>query len=176
MAGAKGGKWTHTIYFDPDADKTIGKTYQIRDDELIDRLGTLVDPGEAIIKIFAYKTPLFKIQLTSLTMYHAFIIFETDKWWWSIEKDGEGIVIQRSKLLSAVKCKQRQKSRGSRISLVKEDKGRGSVEDLISWLFEKNELNHRYHFLFSNCKTFAKGVFDHVARKEYLHWYDGAFS
>lgn len=175
-SSGKGGGWTSKIYFDPEADTTTGSAYNIVDDELLERLGKLVDPEEEIIKIFAYKHPLFEYQITTLTMYHLFIVFETRQWWWSIEKNSEGITIQRSKSLSDVKSKNRQKSRGSHISLVKEDKGRRSVEDLIRWLYNENELNKRYHYVSSNCKTFAKRVFDHVAKQEYLYWYDGAFS
>lgn len=134
----KGGDWTHQVYFDPEADQLSGSSYHIEDDKLLEKLGTLVDSEEEILKIYAYKQPILFFQLTKFTMYHMFIVFETRQWWWSIEKNSKGITIQRSKYPSAVQSKYRQTDRGSRISLVKEDKGRKSVEELIRWLYIEN--------------------------------------
>lgn len=174
--GGKGGEWTHKIYFDPEADQSSGASYFIEDAELIEKLKGLVDPNEEILKVYAYKHKLSKWQITSLMMYHLFIVFETKQWWWSIEKNSEGITIQRSKKEEAVKDKHRQKDRVSSVLHVKEDAGRNSVEYLIDWLYQQNELNKRYHYVSSNCKTFAKRVFDHVAKNENLYWYNGALS
>ena len=43
-----------------------------------------------------WKEPLTTVQLTANVFYLAFIVFQTDQWWWSIEKKSEGIAVQRS--------------------------------------------------------------------------------
>lgn len=148
---AKGG-WSNQLYFDPEADNEFGINYYI-EHEGLGKLSTLVDAEERILNVYAYKVPLNNWQLTSFTMYHLFIIFKTKSWWWSIEKHSDCISIQRSKLESAVRCKHIQTYRRTPINLVKSDSGSKSVNDLICWLYNKNELNKEFDELFSNCKT-----------------------
>lgn len=82
-----GNEWTNQLYFDPEADKSSGPTYWIKDGELRTKLKELVDPTEKIIRVEIYRHPLYSYQITSILLYHAFIVFETDGWWWSIEKN-----------------------------------------------------------------------------------------
>lgn len=146
------------------------------DKQLMDTFNSLVDTEENIEIIHAYKHKLSEMQLTSFLIYHLFIVVKTANWWWSIEKNSEGISIQRSKNQFAVTRLIRQENRISSITLVKESTGRRSVGDLIRWLKKENEFHKRYHFLFSNCQTFAKRVFNYVAECSNLYWFDGAFS
>lgn len=163
----KGGEWTYKVYFDPEADQSTGKSYTITDSELMDKLTNLVDVDEHIINIRAYKQDLYSWQITNLILYHIFIVFETNDWWWSIEKNSEGITIQRSKHCWTVYSKYRRESRNDR-TLMKEDKGRKTMKELIEWLYKENELNKKYDYISSNCKHFAKAVFDYVAAANYL--------
>jgi hypothetical protein len=39
------------------------------------------------------------------TVHHAYIVFKTQSWWWSIEKNDAGITIQRSKKIEFVRDK-----------------------------------------------------------------------
>ena len=55
------------------------------------------------------------MQLTDLLWYHAFVRFETKGWWWSIEKNGQGVTVQRSKQPQFVKDHYR---RGKRVTPV----------------------------------------------------------
>lgn len=142
--------------------------------QLIETFNSIVETEEKIEMIHAYKHKVSEMQLTSFIIYHLFIVFKTENWWWSIEKNSEGITIQRSKNQSAVTCFIRHENRVSSITLVKESIGRRSVGDLICWLDKEKELKKHYHFLFSNCKTFAKRVFDYVAISSNLYWFDGA--
>ena len=80
--------------------KTI---FRISDSELRSKMSELVKGHEEIINLSAYKRKLFDEQLTQLISYHAFVVLETDEWWWSVEKMQEGITIQRSKKLKYVK-------------------------------------------------------------------------
>ena len=50
--------------------------------------------AEKIKNVRIYKTPLNKNQWTNALFYHVFVMYETDKYWWSIEKNTEGLTIQ----------------------------------------------------------------------------------
>lgn len=163
----KGGDWTYKLYFDPEADQSTGKSYTITDSELMEKLTNLVDVDEEIIYLCAHKQDLYSWQLTKLVLYHVFVEFETNSWWWSIEKNSEGITIQRSLHRWAVYSQYRQESRLDR-TLMKEDKGKKTMKELIEWLYRENELNKKYDYISSNCKHFAKAVFDYVAAKKCL--------
>lgn len=164
-SAGKGGSWTHKIYFDQDADiidKQQGYDPLITNEILREKLGRLVNNSEEIVKIILYKHPLHNWQLTSFMMYHLFVVFETNYWWWSVEKNSEGITIQRSHNLYTVRDKHRQTKRVPGVVIVKVDEAKKSVKDLIEWLYHEDELNKTYHFYSSNCQVFANRVYDHV--------------
>lgn len=71
----------------------------------------MIEPDETIINISVYKTPLNENQWTNLYLHHKYICFETEKWYWSIEKNDEGLTIQRSKELKDVRDCYRQSYR-----------------------------------------------------------------
>lgn len=94
-------------------------------------------------------------------MYHEFVVFETsDSWWWSIEKNPEGLTIQRNRSKDAVVNKYRHVDRFTPITIRKNAVGNMKMEDLIDWLYIHDELNTDYDLLTSNCQHFAKRVFD----------------
>lgn len=164
------GEWKSEIYFDPESDETRGTTYKITDDELRTRMTALVDPEERILEVFMYKIPLSESQWTNLLFNHQFIIFETDSFWWSIEKNDAGLTVQRSKKKDAVLRRYRQKPRieGSYwdVQLIEKDKGRRTMGELIEWLWKKDHLNKKYDWLTSNCKDFAQFVFNEIAQNK----------
>ena len=169
-SASKGADWKSTIYFDPEADSGVGASYYIGDSQLRQKLSSLVYPSEYILKITIYKTPLSEIQLTDSLLYHVFIVFETSDWWWSIEKNSEGITLQRSKIMLAVREYYRRKKRikGTSWSIeeIVHDKGRRTLNQLIDFLWKSDELNRKYSWLNSNCKGFAKRIFDEVAERK----------
>ena len=162
--GKSGEEWKSKIYFDPEADSSKGAEYQITDDELRTRMNELID-NETIRKIFVYKVSLYGWQLTNMIMFHAFVLIETDKWWWSIEKNSEGITIQRSKKLKFVKDCYRRESRPSKCILLEEDGCHYDLMELIDWLYLSDQLNKRYDLYNNNCKHFAAAVFNKFAKK-----------
>ena len=174
MSKAKtGSDWTYKIYFYPRADKYDGgPAVPISDEELIEKLSTQVDVDEDIVKVYVYKSALVTFQLTKAILCHMFVVFETVDWWWSIEKNAQGITLQRSTSRNDVKKKYRQEDRiqHTSIELVEKDRGRKNMRQLIEMLWKENELNHRYGFLDSNCKDFAKVVFDYAARSKTLEF------
>lgn len=158
----KGGEWTRNIYFDPNADEKWRSDYMINNKMLLTQLWSLVSFSEEIENVYVYKHPLYEWQLTSFVMYHLFVVFQTSNWWWSVEKNSEGITIQRSHNLETVRDAHRHTKRGPTVVLVKRDTARKSVQDFFEWLYQEDELNKTYHFLISNCKTFANRVYDYV--------------
>jgi len=74
------------LYFDPEADKS-GTIYPISNDELRTKLKDVVDLKQTIVRVEIYRHPLTSWQSSNKLMYHAFILFETDGWWLSIEKN-----------------------------------------------------------------------------------------
>lgn len=91
------GEWTAKLYFDPEADKSSGASYLIEDGELRAKMKEVIDPTERIIQVEIYRHPLYSFQLADNLMYHAFVVFETDGWWWSIEKNVKTINIKFKK-------------------------------------------------------------------------------
>jgi hypothetical protein len=109
------GKWKNQIYFDPKADQP-GEGYLISDSELQQKFKELIDVKERIQKVWIYTHPLYTLQLTQLLMFHAYVVLETDTWYWSVEKNSEGITIQRSKTLEYVRGKYRRRDRRKSIN------------------------------------------------------------
>ena len=159
---ATGGEYTKKLYFDPEVDRVGGQHYWISDQELRDRIENLVDASENIRQVYVYRTPLYNFQLTDYLVFHAFLVFETVTWWWSIEKNNENVTIQRSKKLSSILYEYRRVRRVRPVRLVMKAAGRGSVRDLIEILWRMNHLNKGYDIIRENCKYFAANVFNHT--------------
>ena len=101
----KGGvQWQALVFYDSESSGS-GSTYTIADCDLVETLERLCELSEEIYAVTTYITPLSKWQVTKFLLHHEFALFETNKWWWTIEKDGEGIHIQRSKDIENVRDK-----------------------------------------------------------------------
>ena len=122
----------------------------------------LID-NERIIKVFVYKVSLFGWQLSNLLMYHAFVVIHTNKWWWSVEKNTEGITIQRSKEKMFVQDFYRENKRPSSCTLLEEESGYGELMDIFEWFYNTCQLHQEYNLYFSNCKDFANALFQKIA-------------
>ena len=164
---SKGGNWSPQIYFDPRADGNDAIS-RISDDELRTKFKELIDPSEKILKVWVYKEPLGEWQLTNGVFFHAYTVLETNKWWWSIEKNNEGITVQRAKKFNAVAKRYRQSERTGMDSFglqeIKEDEGRKTMNELVDFLWKKDKLNQKYNWADSNCKNLAQEIFNFVAR------------
>lgn len=98
-----------------------------------------------------------------------FIVFETAKYWWSIEKNTEGITIQRSTQKPAVTNYHLGKRRNKGEQVMQEDKSRKTVFDFIDWLYNEGEPSRHYDTLNSNCKHFATAAFNHIASSKQIY-------
>ena len=64
----------------------------------------MIVDSEKILQIWVYKSKLRNMkQIIQIIFNHEFVVPETTKWWWSIEKDDARILIQRSEQLNDVR-------------------------------------------------------------------------
>ena len=126
----------------------------------------LADVSEKINEVRYYTYPLYSWQLSKYFLYHAFIVFKTENWWWSIERDGRGVTIQRSTQLETVRdqCQRRNRLLGgtSRVDLVKKvpDPINITVNELINRLFKEDRMNLDYKE--KNGKHFANFIYNKI--------------
>ena len=153
------------VYFDPNSNKSSGADYFIDDNELQERMEEIIE-DEKIEKVLVVKEALSSAQLTQIMLYHAFVVIETEKWWWSLEKNSEGVTVQRSKDMDYVYRYYRRTKRNSPSTVIKDD-GRSSMTDLVDFLYTKNLVYKDYSLATENCKDFTKKIFDKFARKKY---------
>ena len=80
-----------------------------------------------------------------------------------------GITIQRARDFESVCCQYRQRKRSNNIwndepTLLRKHLGIITLEDLIDWLYESDELNKRYDVGMSNCQHFSEALFKKVSK------------
>ncbi|CAG0901004.1 unnamed protein product [Darwinula stevensoni] len=166
---SKGGNWENVLYFIPESDKTSDITHNIAHEGLESWALELIDGSEEIENVWVYTQPPHEAQLTAGLLYHAFVVLQTNEWWWSVEKDTGGIFLQRSKKKEFVKEYFRMENREVPLSLEAGDRGRMKMEDLIHWLYKQREVRKGYRIddRDMNCQGFAKRVFDEFAKSKF---------
>ncbi|KAI9549153.1 hypothetical protein GHT06_005468 [Daphnia sinensis] len=164
-----GSTYTRKLYFDPRADQADTGGYWITDHELRQKLANLIDTEEKIKNASVYSNPLSSWQMTNIWLYHAFVVIETNDWWWSIEKNMESITIQRSKNLESVRDMYQRKKRTTGwtpLTKIRKNEttggGNTTIKELINYIWRKDCLNDVYHLLDENCQKFAAMVFDRI--------------
>jgi len=168
---AKGEDWEYKLYFDPDSDDpSVSPHKRIKPWELMSKLKGLVGIDEKIDFVTICKEPLYEWQFTQYFMYHMYVVFKTENWMWTIEKHSDGITLQRSKSLIVTEKYRRHHLRKSVRERLMSDGGRISVHQLIEWLSDNDQLKQKYCYIFSNCKDFAREVFNRVAKFQRIFW------
>ena len=119
-----------------------------------------IDHFEKIKKMWLYKTPLSEWQLTQLVWNHQFVVIESLQWYWSIEKNDKVILLQRNEKSTKVKDFEEGNSRKAPVVEIKHGDCKGTMKDLIEFLYSGEELKTEYHLVSSNCKSLANRVFD----------------
>ena len=156
-----GGSWNYSLHvvFIPKADnKNQNIEVSIFTKRNSIKLLDLEGVNEKIVYAEKCKNPLFRWQLTSFLLNHVIVVFQTPSWFWSIEKNDEGIILQQSKNPESVKYYYRGAKRLT-VKTVKLGTGQFAVSDMIRWTLSTNQLQKKYNVLFSNCKHFGKAVF-----------------
>ena len=127
----------------------------IKGEEKIRKLIELIEDGESILRVIIYKCPHYPGPLTKFIFHYYFVVFETNNWWWSVDKNSEGITIQSSKEIEYVRDKF---GLIDRLTPVIQDQAAGNektMKQFFQYLIEKGELMKEYHFIKNNCKTFS---------------------
>jgi hypothetical protein len=110
-----GARYARKLFFDPDASLSDGdpiwssendgikwqqtgekQSHLISYREIHSSMAQLISTDEKIEQISVYKTPLSQLLPTAALAYHAYIVFSSGGVWWSIEKQNEGVTLQRS--------------------------------------------------------------------------------
>jgi hypothetical protein len=104
------------------------------------------------------------------------VVFYTEtrqgKFWWSLEKNGEALVLQMSRSIEEVRDKIEGEKRIKNLGYWKpqlnvEDESSISFKTLYDYIIvDRDQLNIKYNFSDENCKKFAKIVFDKIARNK----------
>ena len=166
--GNSNEEWTNQIFFDHEADVPKERGYEISDEDLIQKMNDLIEGEENIIRVFVCNCPIWGWQLTNMLFSHEFVVLETTKWWWSIEKNTEGITIQRSKNPKYVRDRYRQENRPWPIHEKKVQRGKNNMKNLIRFLYEKDELHRRYNLLYNNCQHFAERIYNEIKSEDFF--------
>ena len=150
------------VYFHANVDSN-DEPYEVDDSELREHLAPLIG-NENITWIAVYKKPLAEWQLSATIAYHAFIVFQTgDDLWWSIEKNDEGVTLQRSKKRAYVVEMYRRERRAQPVEMITSDVAVCPLEMFADLLYFTDAVGSSYNLFLSNCKDFASKVFNLVA-------------
>ena len=130
--------------------------------------------NDTISRVFLYTKPLDEAQWINLMFYHAYVVFYTEtrngKFWWSLEKNGEALILQMSRFTEDVRDKNEGEKRIKKTGYWRPDL---NVKDNCAIRFRElydyiivdtDQLNIKYNYSDENCKKFAKIVFDKIAQ------------
>ena len=154
----KGGSWKGQVYFASESGFSTEQYNAINDDELKQIMERNTDDREEIESVWVYKCKLSSLQLTMVVLNHQFIVLRTNRYWWSIEKNDEGITIQRSQKMCYVKDYYRKEKRSRPIQEIYHAYSKKTMKDVIEILWYQNELPTKYHWLTQNCQHFAARI------------------
>lgn len=122
-----------------------------------DRIAELKDATEEqILQVSVYRQPMNDSKPVDIFMYHAFVVFNSNNWWWSVEN----VTVQRSKEVLYVRNKFNGTDR-SRVELAHgawgralSAAGKGTVADLVDFLWKRDHVHNPYDL------PFARDVFN----------------
>jgi len=157
-----GADWTGKITLILDC----GHSYESRvlsSGNAVREIEYLIQPEETIQQVWMYSTRLFWYQLyQGLFMWHAYIMLETQNWYWSIEKNTKGIVIQRSKNPDFIKYLVEGHERKPPITLRQHAVGSQtvSIRHVFDWAASQRGIVYNAYLWMTNCQGFAGRLFD----------------
>ena len=135
-----------------------------------------IDYSEELRQMELYKTPLRDWQLTQLVLSHQFVLIDSRSWWWTIERNNKCLLLQRNRKYDVVRDYNEESLRNTPVEEIKRGDCKGTMKDLIWYLYVKKELEKKYNFVDNNCKIFANAVFDRfvvegtVRERCYIMW------
>ena len=158
VSGLKGGEWTSQLctYFYKENGENEVNYYSLQ--KCVQDLHRITT-SEEIKEIGCYRCPIFRNGEENLLVYHQFVLIKTTNWYWSIEKDSEKILLQRSKTEDDVKKRREDKDRRTPVKIMDINEGKGSMIDVIKFICEA-ELDKNYYLVSDNCQHFAERLFN----------------
>eukprot|EP00117_Sycon_ciliatum_P047284 scpid93226/ scgid33786/ len=172
LSGSKGSNYEAVVFF-LDYGSTSSSCWTVHDNQLRESLGDLIafgsDYAESITEIERHKNPLVPWLPEMGLFYHEFIVFQTKNWWWSIEKNSEGVTLQRSKQRGRVLL-YRGKTRGdsveqTHITTLASDSVY-PLQEFVGLLYCSDVVGSQYNLPFNNCQSFASTVYTKIIRRE----------
>ncbi|XP_018026469.1 uncharacterized protein LOC108681898 [Hyalella azteca] len=162
-----GESWKDGIYFVTEAAEACGRAYMIPVSQFLQMMHQLTDPSDTVLRVQRFQTAVEGVPIIPTAMFnHQFVVFETQGcWWWSIEKNAEGLTLQRSRDVKAVRRRYRQQPRPEEV-LLEEKNGTCDIRELVSFLYSERELTKIYHAFVSNCQHFVVDVYKHLTRSQ----------
>ena len=116
--------------------------------------------GGIIEFVWQYQCPLWQWQLTQYVFNHQFIVLKTKSTYWSLEKNSDGITIQKNTSENKVKDVIRTHQRPKNIQLIRGAELHCNADFLIYWFENAEHLKKPYNIMSSNCKDFANELFE----------------
>jgi ankyrin repeat protein len=144
--------------------------------ELLDRLKGIVNNKLKITLVEIHQSSMGSLK-TWFNAFHAFIVFKTTSeidngvYWWSLEKNLECIVLQRSRNKDDVKDKLYGKERKQVKPDAENLAGKGSIKDLFGMFLTHEVIQELYNLGLSNCQSLVSLVSKQITEIGYE--YDG---
>ena len=166
-----GADWQYTLYFYDEKNPSFPK--ENKQDDLT-KFKEYIEDGN-IQDVLAYKNPLFPFQKTDSLIYHMFLVIKTTKSWWSIEKNGKGLILQcRKNEFDVRKKRGGDERKPDPIEQLKKGRGQHSIRELITWLYDKKELDRKYNVLKDNCQHFGSRVYEYLTGIDAFEFFEMA--
>ncbi len=156
-------------------EETLEKFDEAAEVEIVKMLEILkdIDKHSKITQVEAYRSSMMKIT-DAFKAYHVFIVFKSTSetadygiYWWSLEKNTEYIVLQRSRNKENVKDKLKGEQR-NKVKLIEKDlKGKGTIKDLFDILWAHQIIKKKYNVVKSNCQTLVTFVGEQITELGY---------
>ena len=168
-----GAQWTSRLFFDQNCDeRSSSGRFELTEEEFVSTLNRIIS-DEKILVVEMWKQPLSDYQLTDFLLYHSFIVLHTNEWWWSIEKNAEGLTMQRSKKSSERVVEfYRRYPRKKGFTGIRKMKAMilpdadCKLSNFYVILYENHELRKTYHWYDDNCQDFAHRIYNGFEKKQ----------
>ena len=140
--------------------------------------------NDEIRRVFLFTKPLFETQWTNFLFYHAYVVFRTETihggiYWWSLEKNGNALILQMSSNLEDVRDNNEGERRIKKYTTYW--RPRVNISDFASMSFsalydylivDTDQLKIKYNLADDNCKKFAKLVFNRIALNKNWNYFE----
>ena len=127
-------------------------------------MGKLIEGNEKIQRIEYHTSPLSQNELFRIYFHHAFVVFKTESWYWSLEKNTAAVIMQRCKHFERVHDTIQGSMRSHKTTKLTEAQGGNglTMTRLIEFVHIANSVNDPYSVHKGNCQHFALKIYNRV--------------